>query len=555
MCRLDPFAPRKRKLGQLSYAYFDKVTPFLVKRGFLLGRGRPFREVCYYYVNTLNAAPSTARITAQDNVLVALHPLSAGFVAEGVVLAADIPAGHKIAARNIAAGEAITKYGYPIGRATQAIAAGEHVHSHNVASALAAQLDTLSFKDIAKPVSRPPSPARTTFEGFRRPDGRAATRNEIWVINTVGCVNEGAQRIARAAHAELAGADKGIDGIYAFTHPYGCSQLGDDLQHTQKVLAGLVNHPNTAAVLVLGLGCENNQMNLFMKVVGQQPAARIRYFNAQEVSDEIESGLAAVRELAAYARSFKRQTIPASELIIGMKCGGSDGFSGISANPLVGRLADRATGAGGTVILTEVPEMFGAEQVLLERTTDEATFKAVIQLVNNFRAYFVKHNEPIDENPSPGNKAGGITTLAEKSLGCVQKGGQAPIRQVLAYGETAKAGLGAVALLDGPGNDGVSGTAMTVSGAHMVLFTTGRGNPMGFPIPTLKISSNSDLARRKPQWIDFNAGAAVDGVATLDQLGDQLWDLVLDVASGRTLAQNEIRGQREIAIWKDGVTL
>jgi altronate hydrolase len=394
-----------------------------------------------------------------------------------------------------------------------------------------------------------------TFEGYRRPDGRAAVRNEIWIINTVGCVNIASERIAAAAHAELATPGSGIDGVYAFTHPFGCSQLGDDLLHTQKVLAGLARHPNAAAVLVLGLGCENNQMKLFLEVLGAQPEGRVKWFNAQDVGDEIESGIEAVRELATYARQFKREPIPANELILGMKCGGSDGFSGITANPLVGRIANRLTGEGGTVLLTEVPEMFGAERMLLERAVNEKVFLGVIDLVNNFRAYFQKHNEPIDENPSPGNKAGGITTLADKSLGCVQKGGQAPVAQVLEYGQTAQAGLGGLGLLQAPGNDGVSGTAMTVSGAHLLLFTTGRGNPMGFPVPTIKISSNSGLAERKPIWIDFNAGPIADGTATFEELADLLWRLILDTASGRAHAQNEVRGHREIAIWKDGVTL
>lgn len=505
------------------------------------------------YMNTAEAAPAV-RIDPNDNVVVALRPLAEHTGLGEITLVDDIPAGHKIAMRPIRAGEAVIKYGYPIGRASQDIAAGAHVHSHNLQSALAGRLEKLQFAEVAKVRGRPAAQA-ATFDGYRRRDGRAATRNEIWVINTVGCVNQACERIAAAAHAELVTPGGGIDGVYAFPHPFGCSQLGDDLRHTQKVLAGLASHPNTAAVLVVGLGCENNQMNLFLDVLGPQSAGRIRWFNAQEVADEIESGIAAVRELAAYARRFRREPIPASELILGMKCGGSDGFSGVTANPLVGRIADRLAAHGGTVLLTEVPEMFGAERVLLERAADEPTFRGLIELVNEFRAYFRKHNEPIDENPSPGNKAGGITTLAEKSLGCVQKGGKAPVRQVLPYGAPARAGLGGLALLNAPGNDGVSSTAMTIAGAHVLLFTTGRGNPMGFPVPTLKIASNTDLATRKPQWIDFNAGLLADGVETMDTLADRLWGLVLDIASGRRRAQNEVRGHREIAIWKDGVTL
>lgn len=510
--------------------------------------------------------PLFLRIHPADNVAVALRAVEPGAalgIEFGVLAALEpIPAGHKIALSALREGDAVVKYGHPIGLASRPIAAGAHVHEHNVRSALAGKLDALRFADVVRPRpanSRPaPAPARAladTFDGYRRPDGRAATRNEIWIVNTVGCVNVASEKIAAAAHAELATPGSGIDGVYAFTHPFGCSQLGDDLGYTRKVLAGLANHPNAAAVLVLGLGCENNQLKPFLELLGPQAAERIRWFNAQEVSDEIESGVAAVRELAAYARRFKREPIPASELILGMKCGGSDGFSGITANPLVGRIADKLAAAGGTVLLTEVPEMFGAERVLLERAVDEKVFQNVIGLVNDFRGYFEKHGEPIDENPSPGNRAGGITTLADKSLGCVQKGGQAPVAQVLPYGAPARAGLGGLALVQAPGNDGVSGTAMTVAGAHLLLFTTGRGNPMGFPVPTVKISSNTDLATRKPQWIDFNAGPVADGTADFPALADELWQRVLDIASGRVRAQNEIRGHREIAIWKDGVTL
>ncbi len=499
------------------------------------------------------SSPLFLQVHPSDNVAVALRAAEPGDTFAGVTVAEPIPAGHKLALRDLAVGDPVVKYGYTLGVASAPITAGRHIHSHNLRSSLTDKLEELRFADVAKPQPAPAARSADTFMGYRRADGRAATRNEIWIVNTVGCVNVASEKIAAAANTELAGT--GIDGVHAFPHPFGCSQLGDDLQYTQKVLAGLARHPNTAAVLILGLGCENNQMKAFLEFLGPQAKERIRWFNAQEVSDEIEDGIAAVRELAIYARQFKREPIPASELILGMKCGGSDGFSGITANPLVGRIANRHTAGGGTVLLTEVPEMFGAERVLLERTINESIFNGVINLVNDFRAYFRKHNEPVDENPSPGNKAGGITTLAEKSLGCVQKAGRAPIAQVLPYGATATAGLGGVALLQGPGNDGVSGTAMTVAGAHLLLFTTGRGNPMGFPVPTIKVSSNTDLATRKPQWIDFNAGPVADGTNSFEALTDELWQRILDIASGRELTRNETRGHREIAIWKDGVTL
>ncbi len=503
------------------------------------------------------ASANALRIAPNDNVFVALQPFSAGTEVQGLVLHDDIPAGHKIALRDIAAGEPVFKYGYRIGSASQPIPAGAHVHSHNLKSDLGDDLAKLNFRDTVQvQLSGDDHRPDAAFLGYRRADGRAGIRNEIWVINTVGCVNRTAERLAVEAHRELAIPGSGIDGVYAFPHPFGCSQLGDDLQHTRKVLAGLVNHPNAAAVLIVGLGCENNQLVTFLESCGGPDASeRIRFFNTQEVSDEHESGLEALRTLAGYARTFKPEPISISELVIGMKCGGSDGFSGVTGNPLVGRIADRLADAGGTVLLSEVPEMFGAERVLLERTSDEKVFDGIIDLVNDFRGYFRRYNEPIDENPSPGNKAGGITTLAEKSLGCVQKGGRAPIREVLAYGERASPKLGGIALLNAPGNDGVSSTALTVAGAHMILFTTGRGTPMGFPVPTVKIATNSSLAERKPQWIDFNAGALADGTASADDLADDLWQLILNLASTRQLARNEANGHREISIWKDGVTL
>jgi altronate hydrolase len=500
---------------------------------------------------------SLLKIDASDNVAVALRPIARGESLDGVSALDDVPPGHKVALKAIRREEPVLKYGYTIGLAKEDIPAGRHVHTHNVISALRGNL-TDQFDAIAKPQAPPqtvPKSNTLRFDGFRRAAGRVATRNEIWIVNTVGCVNHASERIAAVATKEIAGEGKPVEGVYAFPHPFGCSQLGDDLSYTQRVLAGLVNHPNAAAVLILGLGCENNQMKLFLERLGPIEKQRIRYFNAQDVSDEVEEGVNVIRELADYAAQFRREPTNAAELIVGMKCGGSDGFSGITANPLVGRVADRLTGAGGTVLLSEVPEMFGAERVLLERASDPAAFRSTIDLVNNFREYFRRYNQPIDENPSPGNKDGGITTLAEKSLGCVQKGGRAPVKQVLDYGQAATSKLGGLALVNAPGNDGVSSTAMTVAGAHLLCFTTGRGTPMGFPAPTVKISTNSDLANRKPQWIDFDAGALASGTTTIDELADQLLMFLLDIASGRKRTRNETHGYREIAIWKDGVTL
>lgn len=493
-----------------------------------------------------------------DNVGVALHELHKGDRSGDTVAVDSIPSGHKIALRIIRMGEAIVKYGYPIGVATSEIRPGEHVHTQNMASALSGKLDLTGLDALYEVMASDAAPKPVTqpsFEGYRRPDGSVGIRNEIWIINTVGCVNQTASHIAQRAAREIVREGGPIEGIYTFNHPYGCSQLGGDLEFTQRLLAGLARHPNAAAVLVLGLGCENNQLKLFRECLDHPEAQRYRYFNAQEVVDEIETGVRLIHELAEYGSQFSRTPIPASELMLGMKCGGSDGFSGITGNPLVGRIADKLAAEGGTSILSEVPEMFGAEEVLLHRAASGEVSEATIRLVNAFRDYFRRHGEPIDENPSPGNKEGGISTLAEKSLGCVQKGGTSPIKQVLDYGKQATPGLGGIALLNGPGNDGVSGSALSAAGAHMLLFTTGRGTPIGFPVPSIKISTNSQLADRKSGWIDFNAGAFADGTESMDSLADELFQLVLDVASGRVHTMSELNGFREISIWKDGVTL
>jgi altronate hydrolase len=489
------------------------------------------------------------RVHPDDNVAVAVDPMLAGdtFDLEKTVESrGEIPAGHKVALTHIPEGDPVYKYGFPIGRATKDIEPGDWVHSHNLSTALSGTIEYRWDQGIR---DQPGIPA-PTFEGYRRANGRVGTRNEIWVLNTVGCVNHAAERIARLAGDRFA--DK-VDGVHAFSHPYGCSQLGDDLNNTQRVLAGLMKHPNAGGVLLLGLGCENNQIESLLAVAGDVDRSRLAVFNTQDVMDEIAEGGAGVGRLVEKMEKDRRETVSASELIVGHKCGGSDGFSGITANPLVGRIADRLTAMGGGVILTEVPEMFGAEQVLMDRATDESVFNDIVSMINDFKNYFIRHDQPIYENPSPGNKAGGLTTLEEKSLGAIQKGGRAPVKEVLRYGEAAS--LGGLSLLESPGNDGVSSTAMTVSGATLLLFTTGRGTPLGFPVPTIKISSNSDIAAKKPHWIDFNAGALLDGKVSMDALADDLFNLILDVASGRKLARNEEHDYREIAIWKEGVTL
>ena len=484
------------------------------------------------------------KITERDNVAVALAPLAKGEEILGVTLNEDVPAGHKFALADIAENENVIKYAFPIGHATKAIAKGDWVHTHNVKTNLSGLLEyTYNPHECSVKVDR-----EATFEGYVREDGRVGIRNEVWIVNTVGCVNGTSKTLEKLA--QQAYGDR-VEGIHCFVHPYGCSQLGEDHKNTQKLLASMVKHPNAGAVLVLSLGCENNNVNEFKKVLGDYNPDRVKFLITQDHEDEIEEGMKLLDELTAYASQFKRQTVPASELVIGLKCGGSDGLSGITANPLLGSASDLLARHGGTTLLTEVPEMFGAETILMDRCKDEETFKKAVALINDFKAYFIRYNQEVYENPSPGNKAGGITTLEDKSLGCTQKGGTAEVRDVLKYCEPVKEkGLN---LVQGPGNDICAITALMGSGAQMVLFTTGRGTPVGAPIPTVKVATNSALAKKKQGWIDFNAGVLVEG-ATMEETSEAFFKELLAIASGKQ-TKSEMHDYREIAIFKDGVTL
>lgn len=440
--------------------------------------------------------------------------------------------GHKYAARDIKCGENIIKYGFPIGHATADISAGAHIHSHNMKTNLCGKLE-YEYTPYTAPETLP---CEHTFLGYIRENGGIGIRNDIWIVNTVGCVNKIAEKLAN------------LTGAKAFPHPFGCSQLGDDMEITQKILCGMVKHPNAGGILVLGLGCENNNIDEFKKILGGVNPNRVKFLNCQDSADEIADGVQLITELKEYASRFKRVPLPASKLCIGLKCGGSDGFSGITANPLVGRLCDFHTARGGACLLTEVPEMFGAEQLLMQRCISREVFNKTVALINNFKDYFTRHNQVIYENPSPGNKKGGITTLEEKSLGCVQKGGKSPVTDVLDYGDTVtKSGL---SLLNGPGNDIVAVTNLMAAGAHIILFTTGRGTPLGSCVPTVKISTNSELAEKKPNWIDFDASPVLNG----GDLTDELYQYVLRIADGEK-TNNEINECEEISIFKDGVTL
>lgn len=489
--------------------------------------------------------PDFIRIHPNDNVVVALRAVSAGAVCEGVTAQTDIPQGHKMALCPIEKNTSVVKYGFSIGHATVPIAAGEWVHTHNMATNLSGEMEYTYTPKIQFPAPMKPG----AFQGYHRPDGKVGVRNEIWIIPTVGCVNDVAKALVRENQDLVQGS---IDGLYTFAHPFGCSQTGEDHAQTRKLLAALTRHPNAGAVLVLSLGCENLTHEQFVGELGEYDPNRVKFLTCQEVSDEMEAAQQLLKECAAYAGQFQREEIPASELVIGMKCGGSDGLSGITANPVVGRFSDLLCAQGGSTVLTEVPEMFGAEGFLMDRCVNETVFHKAVDMINGFKAYFIRHNEVVYDNPSPGNKQGGITTLEDKSCGCVQKGGSAPIMDVIGYGEpvTTK-GLN---MLYGPGNDLVSATALTAAGAHIILFTTGRGTPFGAPAPTMKLATNTSLAEKKPGWIDFNAGVVADGKRTLDEAAADLMEKVLAVASGeKTCAEK--KGFREISIFKDGVVL
>ena len=480
--------------------------------------------------------PLAIQIHPGDNVVVALHPIAKGTAVPAgsttVTAAEDIPQGHKMAIAPIHKGENVIKYGFPIGHATADAAPGAWMHTHNVHTNLSGEIEYAYHPNVRPLAPVPPE----TFLGYRRKDGRAAIRNEIWIIPTVGCVNDCAKALVRDNQDLVTGS---IDGLYTFTHPFGCSQTGHDHAQTRKLLAALVRHPNAGAVLVLSLGCENLTHDQFLAELG-------------DYDHELAAGRELLKELAAYAGQFRREPIPASELVVGMKCGGSDGLSGITANPTIGRFSDMLCARGGSTVLTEVPEMFGAEGFLMDRCQNEQVFQKAVAMINGFKDYFIRHNEVVYDNPSPGNKQGGITTLEDKSCGCVQKGGSAPIMDVIGDGDpVVTRGLN---MLYGPGNDLVSATALTAAGAHLILFSTGRGTPFGAPAPTLKIATNSQLAAKKANWIDFNAGVVADGQRTLDEAGADLYDLVLEVASGKQTCA-ERKGFREISIFKDGVVL
>ena len=492
------------------------------------------------------------KINVADNVAVAIHNIDAGVSLDidGVQIntLSAIPAGHKVALRDMAEGEDVIKYGFPIGHLLKAIPQGGLI-DHSVLKTNLEGLLEYSYQPDLTEVE--PAADQAFFKGYRRADGRAGIRNELWIIPTVGCVNGVAQSIQKQFEKELANFPS-IEKVIAFPHNYGCSQLGGDHENTRRILADMVHHPNAAGVLVVALGCENNQLSAFRELVGEVDPARVKFMESQKIKgDEVEHGLGLIREIARAAADDHREDIPVSELKVGLKCGGSDGFSGITANPLLGRFSDWIVAHGGTTVLTEVPEMFGAETILMSRCQDEQTFDQTVHLINDFKAYFMKNDQPVYENPSPGNKAGGISTLEEKSLGCTQKSGSSIVRDVLMYGDRLKTkGLN---LLSAPGNDLVASTALAAAGCQIVLFTTGRGTPFGTFVPTAKISTNSTLASNKPLWIDFNAGEILDGkpVAEVDKA---FVDFVLAVADGRK-TRNEESEYQEIAIFKSGVTL
>ena len=504
-------------------------------------------------------AQKLIRITDRDNVAVALESLPQGSVVEveksAFTIAANIPAGHKVALEDIAEGESVIKYGYPIGRAKTAIKKGEWVHTFNVKTALSEEAEYTYDEEVAKESVLEMNVKKViyassgvpTIKAYERKNGDIGIRNAIWIIPTVGCVNQ-ISKLLEAWGNENLGIE---DGVHAYVHPFGCSQLGDDHENTRKILSDLVHHPNAGGVLVIGLGCENNTMDSFKALVGEVDEERVKFMVSQEEEDEVESGKKLLSEIAEVVKKDKRTVVPMSKLVVGMKCGGSDGFSGITGNPLVGRFTNELVAMGGTAILTEVPEMFGAAQVLMNRAESKEVFDEVVDMINGFKHYFTSHGQVVYENPSPGNKMGGITTLEDKSLGCVQKGGRAPVSGVLKYGDRVK--KSGMNLLTGPGNDIVSTTVQSAAGAHMILFTTGRGTPLGAPVPTVKIATNTALSEKKANWIDFNAGRLLQEDS--DKVLNDFIALLQRIASGEVKTKNEENGYTEISILKDGVVL
>lgn len=491
------------------------------------------------------------RIHTRDNVAVALRALPAqhqvSIGSEVITLPQAIDRGHKFALQPLNADDLVIKYGLPIAHATQPIALGELIHSSNARTNLS-DVDTYDYQPDF--LTLPAQAADREVQIYRRASGEVGIRNELWILPTVGCVNGIARQIVTRFLKETQEAPD-IDGVHLFSHPFGCSQLGQDHENTRTMLQNMVRHPNAGAVLVIGLGCENNQVDIFRQTLGGYDAERVQFMECQKQDDEVEAGVARLHALYAAMRHDRRTPGKLSELKFGLECGGSDGFSGITANPLLGCFSDQMIANGGTTVLTEVPEMFGAERILMSRCRDRATFEKTVAMINDFKRYFIAHQQPIYENPSPGNKAGGITTLEEKSLGCTQKAGQSQVVDVLKYGERLTTpGLN---LLSAPGNDAVATSALAGAGCHMVLFTTGRGTPYGGFVPTVKIATNSELAQKKPHWMDFNAGKLLEGVSMAALLGDFV-DLIVEIASGKP-ARNEVNDFRELAIFKSGVTL
>jgi altronate hydrolase len=492
------------------------------------------------------------QINEKDNITLALRDLKKGEILEvnenSIQLKEDILCGHKVALKEIRENENIIKYGYPIGHALTTIGPGEHVHIHNTKTNLSG---TQEYQYTPIETSNLYQDEKQTFKGFRRKNGKVGIRNELWIVPTVGCVNGIAEKIIKRFERHI-GDISPFDNVLVFKHNYGCSQLGDDHDNTKQFLLNAVHHPNAGGVLVLGLGCENNELPEFKKALGNVDEDRVKFLISQAVTDEIEEGFKLLLEIYENIKNDKREDISLSELKVGLKCGGSDGFSGITANPLLGRFSDYLIAQGGTTVLTEVPEMFGAEAILMENAANEEVFEKVVELINDFKGYFLQHDQPVYENPSPGNKAGGITTLEDKSLGCTQKAGTSKVVDVLKYGEVLKKkGLN---LLSAPGNDLISSSALAATGCHLVLFTTGRGTPFGSFVPTLKVSTNKQIYEAKPHWIDFNAGILLeDGVST-EQVLHEFIDYIIQVASGE-FVNNEKNDFREIAIFKSGVTL
>jgi altronate hydrolase len=495
---------------------------------------------------------------SSDDVAVALKPVATGQLLSGLNFAArsDIPAGHKLALRPIGVGQPIRKFNQIIGFATQPIVPGDHVHTHNLVTGDFAR--DYAIGSEASPTQLLAPAETATFQGILRPDGRVGTRNYVGILTTVNCSATVARRIAAHFTPDVLRAYPNVDGVVTITHGTGCgmAEHGEPADLLRRVFVGYANHPNFAGVLLLGLGCETNQIEPLITLTG--PSSSLRSSTIQEeggTRSSVSKGIETVLELLAQANNATRTPSPASSLVVGLQCGGSDAYSGISANPALGAAVDLLIRSGGTAILSETPEIYGAEHLLTRRSSRPEVAHRLIDRIHWWEEYTARHKGSIDNNPQPGNKTGGLTTILEKSLGAISKGGTTNLNEVYLYAEPIlEKGL---VFMDSPGFDPVSATGQVASGANLLCFTTGRGSVFGCkPTPSLKLASNTALYNRMADDMDINCGTIIDGEQTVQEAGLKIFEEMLAVASGKpTRSEEHGFGEEEFQPWLQSATL